>query len=124
MDDTTIEKKLQLVQQIRSQYNRNQYDMSNRERILYGRGDVKQLITDANNNEEILVSESFKIRSVLAALLFIMVVVFDMFEITPAGIEMKQVFNIIAADYQENMTAFMDAMTEESILEPQMNGTN
>ncbi|MDR2044532.1 MAG: hypothetical protein LBQ15_09250 [Clostridium sp.] len=36
MSDITVDKKLQLIQQVRSQYHRNQYDLVNRERILYG----------------------------------------------------------------------------------------
>ena len=31
-----VEQKLQLVQQVRSRYQENRYDLSNRERILYG----------------------------------------------------------------------------------------
>ena len=37
MSDFSVEQKLELVQQVRSQYYRNQSDLMNREQILYGR---------------------------------------------------------------------------------------
>lgn len=133
-DNTTIEKKLQLVKQIRSQYNQNQCDLSNREQILYGRISCKTSLgsqndsfhkivrhgeTTAINDAEdttVSASESLKLRSVLAAILFLFAILFDLFGVQPAGVKMQQVFEVIAADYQENMTAFVDAVTEENIL--------
>lgn len=132
-DNTTIEKKLQLVKQIRSQYNQNQYDLSNREQILYGRASYKtpsasqsdsfhdiahhgEASTINSSEDTSVASESLKLRSALAAMLFVFAVLFDLLGVAPGGIKMKQVFEVIAADYQENMTAFVDAMTEENIL--------
>ena len=40
MSNVTTEQKLQLVQQVRSRYHEDQYDMSNRERLLYGRSSI------------------------------------------------------------------------------------
>ena len=40
MSDATMEQKLRLVQQVRSRYQEDQYDLSQRERILYGRTGV------------------------------------------------------------------------------------
>ena len=37
MSNVSTEQRLRLVQQVRSRYNENRYDMYNRERILYGR---------------------------------------------------------------------------------------
>lgn len=37
MGNTTFDKKLALIQQVRSSYDRNQFDLSHRERILYGK---------------------------------------------------------------------------------------
>lgn len=133
-DNTTIEKKLQLVKQIRSQYNQNQYDLSNREQILYGRASYKApSVSQSDSFHDIVrrgepaainngmgdtavASESLKLRSALAVMLFVFAVLFDLLGVAPAGVKMQQVFEVIAADYQENMTAFVDAMTEENIL--------
>ena len=132
-DNTTIEKKLQLVKQIRSQYNQNQYDLSNREQILYGRtsyktpslsrGDTFHDITHGDEASSIngtedttLASGSLKVRSMLAVMLVVFAILFDLLGVAPGGVKMQQVFNAIAADYQENMTAFVDAVTEENIL--------
>ena len=37
MNDITVDKKLQLINQVRSQYNKDQYDLQHREQLLYGR---------------------------------------------------------------------------------------
>lgn len=110
MDDITMEKKMKLVQQIRNQYNQNQHDLSNREQILYETSTI-------NSDEGVVAAESLKLRSALAVMLLLFTILFDLMGITPAGIEMQKVFETIAADYQENITAFVDAMTEENILE-------
>lgn len=41
MENISTEQKLQLVQQIRSRYHENRYDLSNRERILYGKASTE-----------------------------------------------------------------------------------
>lgn len=110
MTDISTEQKLQLVQQIRSQYNKNQYDMSNRERILYGRtsGNTSNIASypekqynfateySVNDIEKKASSESFKMRCILAAMLVVFALLFDVLEIKPLGIEMEQIFQIIA----------------------------
>lgn len=139
MEDMTTEKKLQLVQQIRTRQNRNQYDLSARERILYGytSSNITPLScrksyaenTYATNftspvcSDEKSTSESLKFRSALACMLLLFAILFDYFKIAPVGIEMKQIFQIIAADYQNNMTEFVETMTGENVIDrPSKNG--
>lgn len=129
MEEISTEQKLQLVQQIRSQYNKNRYDMSNREQILYGRtsgmaaalsyGNSYQEKTFRSENSvstdsepiDVTTSESLKFRCAIAAMLFIFAVVFDLFGVKPCGLEMEQIFASIAADYQENVKEYMETVT-------------
>lgn len=112
MDDITVEKKMQLVQQIRSQHNRNQYDLSARERILHG---YSVDFTSPVGSDEKSTSESLKFRSALAVMLLLFSILFDYFKIAPVGIEMNQIFQMIAADYQKNVSEYVETMTRESV---------
>ena len=47
MSDVTMDQKLQLVQQVRARYHEDQFDLSNRERILYGRSDITPVRTQS-----------------------------------------------------------------------------
>lgn len=117
MADITTEQKLQLVQQIRSQYHKNQYDMSNRERILYGRSTKlnyepsdktyshQEQASFTENTDCKTVSEFFRLRCILAVILFVFTILFDRLDINPAGIEMQQVFDAIAVDYKEILSS-------------------
>lgn len=113
MEEISTEQKLQLVQQIRSQYNRNRYDMNHREQILYGRTSFlkERLSTSETEADVVLTSVSLKFRCALAALLFIFAVVSDFFGIEPLGLEMQQIFTYIAADYRESMSAYVETLS-------------
>ncbi|MBO4980629.1 MAG: hypothetical protein J6C84_01870 [Lachnospiraceae bacterium] len=118
----TVEKKLALVQQIRSTYNRNQYDLTNRERILYGRSSVhsEPELSYRDSFRTGAVEESFpqdtytegvsffKLRLLLAAVLFLGVVLWDQKGSTLAGITADWVFDAIAADYTMMINDLMD----------------
>ena len=118
MDDITTEKKLELIHQIRSQHNKNQYDLSNREHILYGKTSYRTTVDREIVPEEIATSESLKFRSVLAGMLLVFAILFDYFGVQPGGMQMQQIFNMIAADYQENVSSFINTMSTENFLEP------
>lgn len=112
MEEISTEQKLQLVQQIRSQYNRNRYDMNHREQILYGRTSLlKESSTSEAEADVALTSVSLKFRCALAALLFIFTVVSDFFGIKPLGLEMQQIFKYIAADYRESMIDYVETLS-------------
>ncbi len=103
MNDITMEKKLQLVQQIRSQYHQNQYDLSNREQILYGK--IRE------EPKETGTSESLKLRCAVAIVGFLFVILLDSRGISLFGLNMEQVFTYIAADYRESVTEFVETIT-------------
>ncbi len=134
MSDISMEQKLELVNQIRSQYHRNQSDLMNREQILYGRSsarDVEYRTTHSDyrnysdyrehrdfmeysgakagtDEEGILSDNTFKIRLALAGVLFLIVVMFDKTGKSLAGISTNQVFQAIATDYGANMEEWVE----------------
>lgn len=121
MDDITMEKKLRLVQQVRSQYHQNQSDLFNREQILYGKTSSRSFpsyeenTADYGRPESTVPAGSLGLRTVLAGALLAAVILFDRFGIRPAGMDMNHVFGMISEDYQENVTAFVDALTSETL---------
>lgn len=115
MSDITMEKKLKLVQQIRSQYDQNQYDLSNREQLLYGRTscrdtDLPEILSEGQTHA----TGSFRIRMLLACLLFLFIVAADQLGISPAGISVHSVFEMIETDYQENMDDILEVLSAEA----------
>uniref|UniRef100_UPI0040576159 hypothetical protein n=1 Tax=Acetatifactor sp. TaxID=1872090 RepID=UPI0040576159 len=133
MEEITTEQKLQLVQQIRDQYNKNRYDMSNREQILYGRtsgmpapisyGNVhheqafsaENYVSIDTTETNTTASESLKFRCAVAAMLFVFAVVFDLLGVMPLGLKMEQLFTYIAADYQDYVTEYVETLTNNMI---------
>ena len=100
MDEISRAQKLELVRQIKSQYSQNQYDLYNREHLLYATPEIPQPNTKNNT------SESLKFRSVVAILLFIIIVLFDSFGIGPEGMEIKRLLKFLQTDYLETFSGW------------------
>lgn len=107
MSDISVDKKLQLVQQVRSQYNQNQYDLRSREQILYGRSSaVRAAAQDElpvygydTGSEDGLPKSTFKIRFLAALILLVAVMVFDNNGHTLFGIDTRQIFAAISENF-------------------------
>ena len=100
-----MEKRLQLVKQIRSRYNENQYDLFNREKILYGRSS-RSMDSIWTHQEEGTQPENptlFRLRLALAAGLLGFVIFMDVNDISVAGITAERIFQAISADFQETI---------------------
>lgn len=109
MNDITVEKKLELVQQMRSQYSKNQYDMSNRERILYGQSRTLTVPHEKSAREE-SPSSSFglRVRILAAAALLAAAILLDQNHIEIAGIAMEKVFTAISTDYYGVVSEYIE----------------
>ena len=103
--ETTVDQKLELIRQVRSQYRQNQNDLMHRESILYDRPirpianlDVSPTADNAYYDPYNIqkkgsqTSGTLKIRFVTAVLLTTLVILFHQSHISPAGIHMEQVF--------------------------------
>lgn len=115
---TSMEKRLQLVKQIRAKYNEDQRDLTDRELILYGRSSrpaAKDFSEQQAPADETPVS-FFRIRLVLAILLFAAVILMDMDGVEMAGITADKIFQAISADYEEVIDNWTQSLSAEDSL--------
>ena len=112
-----MEKRLQLVKQIRSRYNENQYDLFNREKILYGKSSQPMDRLERPQEEDAQPDNAtfFKLRLALAAGLLSFVIFMDVNDINVAGITAEKVFQAISADFQETIETWATELSQPSI---------
>ena len=102
MEDISVEKKMELVHQVRSQYQKNQYDLMNRESLLYGKtytANTGYTPPPSDSHKD----STLKIRYALAVLLLLSIIILDRSGKSFAGISMKQVFQAIEADFEDTL---------------------
>lgn len=118
----SVDQKLKLVEQIRSRYNRNQYDLSNRERILYGKTSEKKYLYPSKERaekdwsseglpEDVPVFSAFQLRMLVALLLAIGLILLDRSGGSIAGLSTEQIFDTISASYEDDLDAWLEAQT-------------
>ena len=123
MSDITIEKKLELMQQIRARNEQNRFDMSRREQIIYGRTATNpysepertwdnNLTMDVADEEEEF--QTFPLRILLSLALFLLIIICDLSGKSFMGINASQCFHAIAVDYESSITAWVDAASENT----------
>ena len=100
MKDISTEQKLELVHQIRAQYNRNQFDMNNRERILYGRGMNYHNNYLENESDNTSSRSTFTLRLFMAALLFLFIIALDKSGNSFAGMEITEIFTVLSENVE------------------------
>lgn len=106
MSDVSTEKRLRLLKQIRSRYNEDQYDLNNRERILYGRSSrpaerYEEPLEDGQTPDG--QSSFFRLRLAVAVGLVGLVILMDMRGVSLAGITADKIFQAISADFEERI---------------------
>jgi hypothetical protein len=89
MNNISTAGRLELVKQVRETYNRNMYDMSDRERILYG---AKKETVPASGG-------LFGIRLLAAVCIFLMIMIMDSKHISISGMSANDVYEAISWDY-------------------------
>jgi len=113
MSELSTAGRLELVKQIREEYNRNMYDMSNRERLLYGRTtrhgydndlpDFSQLNNEAYINTAPVSRGLFRIRFLAAAFLFLLLFTMNSKGLKIAGFGYEDIYNAISCDYIDSI---------------------
>ncbi len=98
MGDITVEQKLQLIHQIRSEYNRNQNDIRNREQILYGRTGMNSYHSTYEDVPRR--PTSFKARMLIAISVFVIIVILDIRQESMLGISTSKIFSEIAREME------------------------
>lgn len=108
----SVDRKLELLQQIRARHQRDRNDIIRREKILYGKtGDYYS--ADENLTEESFDDElqfnSLPLRIMMAVGLFLLIVICDMSGKSFMGIETAQCFSAISEDYESSVTAWVNS---------------
>lgn len=117
MSDVTVEQKLQLLQQIRSRYSENQYDLHNRERILYGQaaggysGKAASSAPEEQDTGQTPAVSRFRLRLLLAVLFLGALVFMEKNHIEVAGITAEVIQRVISADYEEKIDAWAEGLS-------------
>jgi hypothetical protein len=104
MSDITLDQKLQLVHQVRSQYDRNQYDLQNRERILYGKETVYPHDMEYGEEREMtapLRISTFKLRLLAAIVLLFGIVILDRNGIAIFGVSAQEIMRHLNEDFSQ-----------------------
>lgn len=117
-DATTTEKRLRLVRQIRTRYSTDQFDLSNRERILYGKSTRPAQPLPPQEEEGGLrqaAPSAFSLRLLAAALLLAAVVAMDKKGFQAAGITVEHIFQAISADYVEQLETWVSQPSRQSL---------
>lgn len=122
MSEINREQKLQLVQQVRSRYHENQYDMSNRERILYGKPNLplydRTGSSDRYEMEQDYFGDKpfslFRLRLIAAFLLLAAVIIMDRNNLNLAGITAEKIYEVISADYEDKIEEFVETFSLSS----------
>ena len=127
MSEVSMEQKLQLIRQVRSRYHEDRYDMSNRERLLYGRSgyipdgraEYPEPYEDAPYKDTYgdmpLSGNSpfafLRLRFLVAALLLAAVIIMDKNGLDVAGITTEKIYEMISADYEEKIEEWVETMS-------------
>ncbi len=112
MSKITVEQKLTMLNQLRSQYDKNQSDLMRREQILYGRTSVSSsgenserwAGTDAESFSDTPIKGTFRIRLIIAVILAVIMIVYDKNDKEILGVSTEQIYTVIAEDYIAEFT--------------------
>lgn len=121
MSDITTEQKLQLVQQVRSRYKEDRYDMHRREHILYGR--EFPVYEESEGYPEARVGgspapSSLRGRLIVAVMLFIGLVVLQENQVKIAGITSEKIYEMISADYETQIDKWIESFSRQVANDP------
>ena len=105
-DRIKLEKKLELMQQVRSRYNRDQSDLAQRERILY---DVPRKEPETVPEQDVLPFPSLAMRFLFAVGLGTLLILCDLSGRPFFGISTEQCFQAISEDYESSITQWVNA---------------
>ncbi len=107
----TVDQKLKLVEQVRSRYNRNLYDLAGRERILYGKTSERNYqMPPEELSDDAPVFNTFQLRLLAALLLAVGVILLDRSGGSIAGISPGQIFDAISVSYEEDLNAYFSGL--------------
>lgn len=119
MSNFTVDKKLELMRQIRSRYQKDRSDLFRREQLLYGKTSVYPPEDIGIREMEELEAEgepvqTFPLRILLAVALFLLIIICDMSGKSFLGIRADQCFSAISADYENSITTWVETVSDQT----------
>lgn len=141
MSEFTVDQKLRLIKQVRSQHNRDRIDLMNRERILFGRTGQYRDFDDASvqstdgygkasyaseynypsesSTEAQALTEAdqfkraaFKIRLLAAVALAVLLILSDMQNGAFLGIRTAEIFTMLEKDYYTQVEEYINGLQQ------------
>lgn len=121
-NEIPAEKKLEVLHQIRTQYQKNQSDLMRRESLLYGQTSIPKYSESPGyfpDNEipgdtGAFHTKTLKIRYALAAILVLLVIICDRRQITICGINSQVFLSMLQEDYEEELKAWSEELVTAS----------
>ena len=111
MDHFSVDKKLELLHQVRSRYERDRTDLIRREQLLYGKtGDYtldEYVVSEAEDETDNF--STFPLRVLIATGLFLLVIICDMSGKSIFGISAAECFTTISQDYESSIIQWINA---------------
>lgn len=119
MSNFTVDKKMELMRQIRSRYQKDRNDLFRREQLLYGKTSFypaeeigMREMTDLEDEGEPI--QTFPLRVLLAVALFLLIIICDMSGKSFLGIRAEQCFSAISADYEDSITTWVETVSDQT----------
>ncbi|MCM1568238.1 MAG: hypothetical protein NC081_02175 [Roseburia sp.] len=99
-----MDRRTELIQQIRSQGHQNRYDMVSREQLLYGKSYGRDAAfppaSQEKESEETQPVSTFKIRLLFALTLLMLMIMMDTTNKSIGNLSIKKISDILAVDYE------------------------
>lgn len=119
MSNFTVDKKIELMRQIRSRYQKDRSDLFRREQLLYGKtsfypsadSSLGEMMDLEDEGEPI---QTFPLRVLLAAALFLLIIICDISDKSFLGIRSQQCFSAISTDYENSIAAWVETVSEQT----------
>ncbi|MDE6014572.1 MAG: hypothetical protein K2H41_02560 [Acetatifactor sp.] len=116
MSNFTVNKKMELMRQIRSRYQKDRSDLFRREQLLYGRTSVYPWeeigMNDLEDEGEPI--QTFPLRALLAIVLVLLIIICDMSGKSFLGIRADQCFSAISEDYESSIAAWAETVSDQT----------
>lgn len=113
MGDTTAEKRLELIRNIREANQKNRMTLRGREHILYGNGyDAAPAQEGEERTAPSAHSSTLILRTIIAAILLSLFIIMDYLKAEWLPIDMEELSDCLQKNYTVNIIDFMNNITD------------
>lgn len=119
MNKLSVEKKLELLNQIRFQNEKDRLDMSKREHLLYGKTTISSdtdFSLSGEENEKSGIQTLF-LRTLLSIGLFLLIIICDLSGKSFWGIPSEECFQTLSKDYESSIITWINAASDNTVFQ-------